>query len=284
MRASLIAIAFLGIVLAAAGVARNALWPAAYAGNPAAEPQHAAAPGANPVIVELFTSEGCSSCPPADRLLAHLERTQPVSGAEIIALEEHVDYWNSDGWIDPFSSPQFTSRQDDYAHSFRTSGPYTPQMVVDGEAQFVGSNERAALEAVVKAAQSPGAPVQIAQPPDSGADARNIHLHVQVGPVSGWQGKDKADVLLAITEENLSSNVTAGENSGNRLGHSSVVRELRVIGKLDAAGSFAADPDVHLGKDWKRENLNAVVFVQAHSNRKVLGASVVRLAFPAQSS
>src|SRR5271155_17292 len=95
-----------------------------------------------PVVVELFTSEGCSSCPPADALLQQLAQQQPIPGAEIIALEEHVDYWNHEGWNDPFSSSEWTLRQQDYAAVFKND-VYTPEIVLNGH-QFVGSDSRKA--------------------------------------------------------------------------------------------------------------------------------------------
>lgn len=284
MRASLIAIMFFAAVLLSIGLGRSiSRAEPPYFPGAGSEPASAAPPGTHPVIVELFTSEGCSDCPPADRLLTYLERAQPVPGADVIALEEHVDYWNNGGWRDPFSSSDFTERQSDYAHFFRlSSGPYTPQMVVDGSAQFVGSNEGAALAAISKAAQSPEAPVTVTQAPDSNAEARNLQLRIQAGPPPGWHSGGRADVLLAITEEDLSSNVTAGENAGNRVEHSSVVRELRLIGHLDDAGSFTADQKVNLGRSWKRENLRVVVFVQDHSSRVILGASSLPLSSSAE--
>src|SRR5579864_9779739 len=123
-------------------------------------PTSSAAPR-TPVLVELFTSEGCSDCPPADALLGKLDRSQPVRNAQLVVLSEHVDYWNDIGWKDPYSSHEFSVRQGDYAHRFRLDGPYTPQMVVDGEAQFVGSDERRAIEVIEGAAKTEKIPVSL---------------------------------------------------------------------------------------------------------------------------
>jgi hypothetical protein len=277
------ALVLFGIVFLSIASGRIIRGPA-YAGRTEDGPERAPSQSANPVVVELFTSEGCSDCPPADRLLAHLQRTQPVPGAEIIALEEHVDYWNDLGWADPFSSSQFSDRQGDYARSFRISSPYTPQMIVDGTAQFVGSYEREALSSIAKALRDPKATVELEQIPDSKAASETARLRVRLGPLAGWNAGDPADVLLAITEDDLSSNVTRGENAGDQLDHRAVVRELRVLGRVDSAGSFAAEPDVNLAKDWKRENLRAVVFVQARASRHVLGAAALRLFPPGKPS
>src|SRR5499427_8004033 len=136
----------------------------------------------SPVIVELFTSEGCSSCPPADEVLAQLQQTQPIAGAEVIALSEHVDYWNYIGWSDPFSSSSFSARQQTYAQAFgQQDRVYTPQMIVDGQTEFNGSAMNKAREEIAKAARSPKADVRIGIPETkTQKDNQKVRLNVNV--------------------------------------------------------------------------------------------------------
>src|SRR6266404_7069098 len=108
-------------------------------------------PAPKPVVLELFTSEGCSSCPPADALLKKLDDAGSLDNVEIIAIEEHVDYWNRLGWTDPFSSPDWTERQQRYSQTLRRDGVYTPQLVVNGHDELVGSSERQVREAIANA-------------------------------------------------------------------------------------------------------------------------------------
>jgi hypothetical protein len=238
----------------------------------------AAQPGGKrtPVIVELFTSEGCSSCPPADDVLAKLERTQPVEGAEIIALGEHVDYWNYIGWSDPFSSPVFGERQGVYAEAFGRDGNYTPQMVVDGRAEFVGSNWNKAVAAIANAAGAPKAEVRITPiRKTTGA----VELQVRAGNPPTAASGDIIDLMLAVTESDLSSNVSRGENAGRRLNHRTVVRQLSLIQSAEAkpGAAFSSETAVTLAKGWKPENLRAVAFLQERKSRRVVGAAAVRL-------
>jgi len=231
-----------------------------------------------PVVIELFTSEGCSDCPPADRLLSQLAQTQPVPGAEIIPLEEHVDYWDDEGWRDPFSSSLFTQRQKDYVYVFNAPTPYTPQMVVDGTTQFVGSDNRRALAAIAKAAQTPKANLQIERGSGANSGPQDVPLRVSLAALGGANPKHGADVLLAITEDNLASNVTRGENAGVQMNHRAVVRELRVLGRVNPDGAFSAEPDVRLSGRWKSENLHVVAFVQDRATKQILAASTLSLA------
>jgi hypothetical protein len=221
-----------------------------------------------PVVVELFTSEGCSSCPPADLLLRRLQREQPIPGVEVIPLSEHVDYWNQLGWKDPFSSHGFTDRQRQYADVFRRDGPYTPQMVVDGAAEFVGSDGPRALKVIADAARRPKASVSLS------CQSNPLRLQVRIDNV-----REDADVVLAIAENGLESNVIRGENSGRRMGHDGVTRHLAVIGRTKKQQPFMAEPKIAIEKDWRRENLSAVVFLQDRSSFRIQGAG--KIAIPA---
>jgi hypothetical protein len=238
----------------------------------------------SPVIVELFTSEGCSSCPPADVVLTQLQKTQPVGGAEVIALSEHVDYWNYIGWTDPFSSSAFSARQESYAQVFKRESIYTPQMVVDGQIEFVGNSFGKAHEAIAVAARAPKADVKIAvSPTRAEKDPQALRLSVSVKSVPPISQGDLAEALFVLTEDDLSSNVARGENSGRRLAHSAVVRELRALGGVDpATRTFASETTVLIAAGWKRENLRAIAIVQERAHRRILGAASVKLKEVAQ--
>jgi hypothetical protein len=231
-----------------------------------------------PVVVELFTSEGCSSCPPADTFLARLADEQLVGNAQVIALEEHVDYWNDLGWADPFSSRDWTSRQYVYAGALGNGNAYTPQMVVDGTAEFVGSRTKQARETILKAASKTKIPVTLAHGGADGTDRANFST--KIGKLDGTSQRDAAEVWLAITETGLHSAVTRGENAGEDLHHAAVVRSMHRIGEAKGDGeiSFAGDASVPLNKEWKRENLSAVLFVQEKKSRRILGAAEIRIA------
>jgi hypothetical protein len=225
-------------------------------------------PARTPVLVELFTSEGCSSCPPADALLIKLNEAQPVPGVLVIALEEHVDYWDRQGWRDPFSSADFTERQRRYGEWLHIDAPYTPEMLVDGQSEFMGSDPRRALSELAKAGRVAKMPVRLSMPEKSSGQ-----MSLRVAIDAGSAG----DVLLAITESGLATDVVRGENAGHNLKHSAVVRKLIPIGKLKAGRAFTADPVVKFAHEWKPENLGAVVFVQERSAGKVLGAAELAL-------
>jgi hypothetical protein len=215
------------------------------------------------VVVELFTSEGCSSCPPADALLLQLRQQAQQQGTEIIPLGFHVDYWNDLGWKDRFSSAAYSRRQEQYARRFALDGPYTPQMVVDGSSEFTGSDSSRARAAISQeATQSQAADVQLSL---ASPDKLLVRVNASGGNISG-------DVTLAITEDNLTTNVGAGENNGRVLRHAAVVREFRTLGKL-AQGSFQAEIPLVPAKEWKPRDLRYVVFVQEAANGRIEGAA-----------
>jgi hypothetical protein len=226
-----------------------------------------------PVIVELFTSEGCSSCPPADLLLAKLEREQPIAGTEVIALEEHVDYWNTPGWMDPFSSAEYTARQNVYEGKLGGGSAYTPQAIIDGGAQLVGSQEGALRDSIQRGTAGAKAVVSVT---GGGSGAGANTFDVSVGKVTAAKG-DTAEVWLAVTEAGLHSDVKGGENAGEDVHHASIVRSLRKIAVAGAGDvAYRASQTVKVDKRWKAENLRVVAFVQEKKSRRILGGAVAR--------
>jgi len=225
-----------------------------------------------PILVELFTSEGCSSCPSADRLLAKLAVSQPIEGAEIIALEEHVDYWDHIGWRDPFSAADFTRRQYDYGKHFHLDSVYTPQAVVDGQREFVGSDEGTAVSAIREAAAQEKARVGLQV---TSEDTNQLRLNVSIDKLP--KGNGSAQAVLAVAEDDLQVHVKSGENSGRNLVHHGVVRRLVPLGKMQDRAAFTTRVTVPLDRSWRRENLQLVAFVQSESSRRILGVGSVPL-------
>jgi hypothetical protein len=227
---------------------------------------------ATPVVVELFTSEGCSTCPPADALLSTLETAQSVKGAEILALEEHVDYWNHQGWVDPFSSLEFTTRQQRYAEVFAHGSTYTPQMVVDGRYEFVGSRAAEAMKAIAASAAQTRAGVTVLGG-GLGANGRE-QWSITIDKLDS-ASSEPAEVWLAVTETQLHSKVDAGENAGHDLLHAAVVRQLMKIAAVDGRkqATFSAAPSINFSPHWRKENLRVVVFIQEKKSRRIVGAA-----------
>jgi len=226
-----------------------------------------------PVLIELFTSEGCSSCPPADDILSDLVAHQPVANAHIVALGEHVDYWNDLGWTDPFSTAQFTSRQSEFGESLRQSSIFTPELVIDGEAQVVGSDRRAALSAIAQAASSPSVPIALAWNADG-------LLSVSIAPSTLARSEE---VWLAVTEDGLESHVARGENAGRTLKHVAVTRRLAKIGVTKPDGSFTQPVSVIFDRTWSRAASHIVVFAQSPASRRINGVATIAATAGAQS-
>jgi hypothetical protein len=223
-----------------------------------------------PVLVELFTSEGCSDCPPADALLKKLDASQPVSNAEAVVLSEHVNYWDGDGWRDPYSLQEVTTRQGDYASRLRLDGPYTPQMVIDGQKEFVGSDGHRAAQVIENAAQVQKVPVSLSAIQLEGENT--LTLHVESSPLGSPRS---ADVFLALADDSDQSNIRGGENSGRVLTHVAVVRTLSRVGTIDRGGAFSKDLKVSTANTNHRD-LRLVAFIQETGDGRVLGVGAAR--------
>jgi hypothetical protein len=244
------------------GIGLSVVLIAALSGSSLVDAQSAVEPV--PVLLELFTSEGCNSCPPADGLLALLQQEQPIKGAYLVALSEHVTYWDHQGWKDPFGSQQFTARQQRYGRRFNLDSIYTPQLIIDGSREFVGSDKGAIERALRDAAKAVKPALRI----ELGGAGTTLTVSAS-GP--GLLAERDADLWVAITEDNLVVDVKRGENANRTLRHSGVVRILETPG----AGSTIAT--VRLDPQWRRENLRVVAFVQSRKNHKILSVAAARL-------
>ena len=226
----------------------------------------AAGAGPTPILLELFTSEGCSSCPPADDLLQRLERTQPARGARLIVLSEHIDYWNALGWKDPFSSPQFTARQSSYAARIDPSGGvFTPELVVDGREGVVGSDARAVSAAIDREAAMPKLAMALSRPSLQGSA---IRVRVTAGAPQG-----PARLYVAIASDRVESNVTAGENAGRTLAHVSVVRALVTAGTFTGSARIEKQLAIPMGAAAPGCGLRIVAFLQDVKTQAILAAA-----------
>ncbi|MBC8142142.1 MAG: DUF1223 domain-containing protein [Armatimonadetes bacterium] len=213
-----------------------------------------------PVIVELFTSEGCSSCPPADAALLELTTAQNVPGATVIALGYHVDYWNRLGWRDPFSSAAFTARQGAYNRAFQNDSSYTPQAIVSGTAEFVGSEkEKLRAEVAQSAARLKASAVRIALS-SVGNDSYRV-------AATGTGGIKNPRLFVAVTESGLATKVKAGENAGRTLAHAPVVRRLVSLGAV-VEGNVSLP--VATGEKGDRQKI--VAWVQDGTTGAIVGA------------
>ena len=218
-----------------------------------------------PVLVELFTSEGCSDCPPADALLAKLDATQPLAGVQAIVLSEHVTYWNHQGWSDPFSLDAMTDRQQDYVRRFGLDSSYTPQMIVDGTDQFVGGDGRALVAALTKDAKTPKQDISIEGASwDHGVAQFSIHA----SPPAGTK------LLAVLAADATHSEVARGENAGRTLHHTAVVRVMKEFGTEAANGRQIKLPGGPLTQKTETTGpIRLVVFLVDRKSGHVLGAT-----------
>ncbi|MEP7306688.1 MAG: DUF1223 domain-containing protein [Acidobacteriota bacterium] len=234
------------------------------------------------VVAELFTSEGCSSCPPADEVLSRLAVEPLIPGVQVLALGEHVDYWDRLGWKDPFSSPIFTGRQSQYhTQVFRRSSVYTPQLVVDGQFEGIGSDLAAVKRAIVRAAHAPKATVAVSW---TALDADLGKATVQIDVPSEVILRERADVMVAVTQNRLTTDVRRGENRGRQLTHSAVVHSLTPLGTLGStARTFSTPMVVPVAPEWRRSDIRIVAFLQEREGRRIVGAGSTRIDGPGGS-
>lgn len=222
------------------------------------------------VLVELFTSEYCPTCPPAEALLRQLENEQPNADAEIITLALHVNYWDAPGYKDKFASPIFTRRQEIYSQKFKINETYTPQMIVDGEKYFVGSNLQKASRAIKDSIKSEKADVEITVETDEKYKQKKLRAKITNLPKH-----ENSTVFLVFAEDKPKDEASKSVRNVSRV---SIVRALQGLGMITAEqNEFQAETFLQFQPDWKKENLKLIVFVQENRSRKIIGSGRINL-------
>ena len=254
MKIVLIAVALLGLTLGGSAVLRrdhSALWRAGMSGSGFA-------------VVELFTSEGCSSCPPADALIAKVQGEDKDLPVYVLAF--HVDYWDRQGWKDVFSDAAYTDRQRQYASWLKLSTIYTPQVVVNGQKEFVGSQAETLYSAIKKALQKTG-DVQLSL---AGLKLNEGRLDWTANAQGSLAARNKLSLVVAVVERSAVTSVKAGENEGKTLSHVQIVRGLG-LSPVDAKGESVG----HL--EWPAgiapADAEVIAFLQNQDNGQIIAAT-----------
>lgn len=215
-------------------------------------------------VLELFTSEGCSSCPPAEEIFGKIAEEAQKLHKPIHLLAFHVDYWNQLGWVDPFSNADFTARQRLYATAFGSSQIYTPQLVINGEKEIIGSEESRIRKALDKALAKPSA-ISLGLRINKAGPA-SVELEYELSKVP-----ENVVLNAAVVERELVSNVTRGENSGLTLRHTNVVRLFHVLPNPTATGLIKLNP----ANAVKLKNSSVIVYLQDAATLKILAAAAL---------
>lgn len=221
-------------------------------------------PAAQPVVVlELFTSQGCSSCPPADRALQEFTEKAARAGQAVYGLSFHVDYWNRLGWQDPFSSKLFTDRQRQYDHALN-SQTYTPQLVINGRQDVIGG-QRAKIEQAIQTIQQQPASAFVGVDGSVARDGKQVNIKYELSAAGPYR------VNIAVVQKEARTAVGNGENGGRTLVNTNVVRQFKTIEQPGTSGSLA----LPLPAGLKPDQTAVLVYVQRNDTGQVVGAKML---------
>ena len=259
-RLSLVLLGLLGLGLLAVTIPRDAAEPTSETSRLPA----GATDRSSPVVVELFTSQGCSSCPPADRVLSEL-----ADHDDVVPLAFHVDYWNYIGWTDPFSSNVWSKRQERYAEALRTGRLYTPMVVVDGRTDVVGSRGREVAELIARARQQATRGVLVLE-----LETRGPAVQTRWGAQLDEGVERPAELLLAVVESGLETPVSRGENARRTLHNDFVVRSLERLGSVSPGAEATLEHRFVLDSEWDRSQIRLVGLLQDPEALAIHGAAV----------